>query len=97
MWSDYLPLSVVLTNTHLQFQYNPEWFEDEDETGGKIIPACRKAVQSNELLGDDWDLEKYRAKREEERAEEETRRLAGLGLYEGEEGGSGGARQDVPA
>jgi hypothetical protein len=49
------------------------------------------------MPGEDWDLEKYRARREQERAEEEARRLAGLGLYEGEEGGSGGARGDIDA
>ena len=52
---------------------------------------------SKNLPGDDWDLEKYRARREQEHAEEETRRLAGLGLYEGEEGGSGGAREGIEA
>jgi len=62
------------------FQYNPEWFEDEEDAGGE-----------------DWDLERYRAQKEQEHAQEEARRLASLGLYDGEEGGSGGAREESEA
>jgi len=43
---------------------------------------------------DDWDLQKYRARNEEERAATEADRLAKLGLYNGEEGGSGGGREE---
>ncbi|PPQ92611.1 hypothetical protein CVT25_007299 [Psilocybe cyanescens] len=39
------------------FQYNPEWFQDEDDEDGS----------------DDWDLEQYRREKEQEDAEEEAR------------------------
>ncbi|KAH9481167.1 Translation machinery-associated protein 46 [Psilocybe cubensis] len=39
------------------FQYNPEWFEDDEDDDGS----------------DDWDLEQYRREKEKEDAEEEAR------------------------
>jgi len=39
------------------------------------------------ISGDDWDLQKYRTRQEEERALEEEARLAALRLYSGEEAG----------
>jgi len=63
------------------FQYNPEWFEDEDDGDDS----------------DDWDLAKYRREKEEEDLAAETSRLAaGLslddGFREGGAEGSGGGR-----
>lgn len=46
-------------------------------------------------IGEDWDLEKYKAQKEVEQLQEESHRLASLGLYNGEEGGSGGAREET--
>ncbi|PPQ96930.1 hypothetical protein CVT26_005934, partial [Gymnopilus dilepis] len=48
------------------FQYNPEWFQDEDEGDES----------------DDWDLEQYRRRKEEEDLAEETQRIANLTLGE---------------
>ncbi|KAF8910503.1 hypothetical protein CPB84DRAFT_1672591, partial [Gymnopilus junonius] len=61
------------------FQYNPEWFQDEDEGDAS----------------DDWDLEQYRRRKEEEDLEEENLRIASLSLDGGNvavvlEGGTGG-------
>ncbi|KAJ6561873.1 hypothetical protein B0H19DRAFT_1142909 [Mycena capillaripes] len=62
------------------FEYNPEWFEDEDDGDAS----------------DDWDLNKYRKEQEDEREAEEAKRIADLSLYEGmQDGGaegSGGGR-----
>ncbi|TFK60130.1 hypothetical protein BDN72DRAFT_546392 [Pluteus cervinus] len=46
------------------FQYNPEWFEDEDD-----------GEES-----DDWDLQKYRRETEAEQLTAEEARIAGLNL-----------------
>lgn len=65
----------------IQFQYNPEWFEDEDEGDAS----------------DDWDLAKYRREQEEDNLAAEEKRIADLGLRDGlSEGGaegSGGGRE----
>ncbi|KAF5382230.1 hypothetical protein D9615_004260 [Tricholomella constricta] len=62
------------------FQYNPEWFQDEEEDDG----------------GDDWDLDKYRREKEEEDLEAEELRIAKLalgdGYHEGDAEGSGGGQ-----
>ncbi|KAJ7592648.1 hypothetical protein C8J56DRAFT_929147 [Mycena floridula] len=60
------------------FQYNPEWFEDEDDGDES----------------DDWDLSKYRREKEEDDLAAEASRLAaGLSLDPSyQEGGSGGGR-----
>ncbi|KIJ96528.1 hypothetical protein K443DRAFT_682250 [Laccaria amethystina LaAM-08-1] len=62
------------------FQYNPEWFEDEDEGDAS----------------DDWDLAKYRREKEAEDLAEEELRIANLalqnGFLDGEAAGSGGGR-----
>ncbi|KII85224.1 hypothetical protein PLICRDRAFT_45404 [Plicaturopsis crispa FD-325 SS-3] len=51
------------------FQYNPEWFEDEDDGDAS----------------DDWDLEKYRKQQEAEDEAAEERRIAELeGRYVGD-------------
>jgi hypothetical protein len=72
-----LPIVVVQLCYHLQFQYNPEWFEDEDDGDG----------------ADDWDLSKYRREKEEEDLAEEELRIAQLGvvddIHEGDAEGSG--------
>ena len=61
-----------------QFQYNPEWFEDEED--------------GNE--SDDWDLAKYRREKEDEDLVAEELRIANLslGLNAGDADGSGGGR-----
>lgn len=58
------------------------------------MPSDYKHVaQSNQMsIGEDWDLQKYRKRNEEELAAEEEKRLATLSLYNGEEAGSGGGR-----
>ncbi|KAJ7605617.1 hypothetical protein DFH06DRAFT_256688 [Mycena polygramma] len=60
------------------FEYNPEWFEDDDEGDAS----------------DDWDITKYRKQQEDEDAAAEARRIADLSLHEGlqEAEGSGGGR-----
>jgi len=62
------------------FEYNPEWFEDEDDGDAS----------------DDWDLERYRKEKEDEDAAAEAKRIADLSLHEGlQDGGaegSGGGR-----
>jgi hypothetical protein len=50
----------------LQFQYNPEWFEDEDD-----------GEES-----DDWDLIKYRQEKEAEDLAAEEERIARLDLHD---------------
>lgn len=64
-----------------QFQYNPEWFEDEDEGDAS----------------DDWDLAKYRREKEAEDLAAEEFRIANLALQDGflngEAAGSGGGRE----
>jgi hypothetical protein len=61
-----------------QFQYNPEWFEEEDDGDGS----------------EDWDLDKYRKQQEDENLSIEQQRIAGLslrdGVSEGNAEGSGG-------
>lgn len=63
------------------FQYNPEWFEDEDEGDAS----------------DDWDLSKYRREKEAEDLAAEELRIASLGFQDGflngEAAGSGGGRE----
>jgi len=62
------------------FQYNPEWFEDEDDGDGT----------------DDWDLNKYRREKEEEDLAREELRIAQLnvgdGEHQGDAEGSGGGQ-----
>ena len=63
----------------LQFQYNPEWFQDEDDGDAS----------------DDWDLTQYRREQEEDNLAAEELRIANLSLqnadYEGiAEGSAGG-------
>jgi len=64
------------------FEYNPEWFEDEDDGD----PS------------DDWDLNKYRKEKEEEEIAAEAERIANLSLHEGVPNGgaegSGGGSDD---
>lgn len=75
-----LAIAAVQLGCHLQFQYNPEWFEDEDEGDGT----------------DDWDISKYRREKEEADLAEEELRIARLsvrdGLHEGDAEGSGGGQ-----
>lgn len=62
------------------FQYNPEWFEDEDDGDAT----------------DDWDLTKYRKQKEEEDLAEEELRITNLSLQggslQGNAEGSGGGQ-----
>ena len=51
----------------LQFQYNPEWFQDEDDGD----------------VSDDWDLAKYRREQEEDNLAAEELRIANLALQSG--------------
>lgn len=62
--------------TWLQFQYNPEWFEDEDEGDGS----------------DDFDLTMYRRNEEEVYAElrQTEQGVSDLHLYEDDEDSKGG-------
>ena len=64
-----------------QFQYNPEWFEEEDDGDDS----------------DDWDLDKYRQQQEDENLSLEQQRIANLslrdGVSEGDAEGSGGGRE----
>ncbi|KAJ7067300.1 hypothetical protein C8F01DRAFT_1120920 [Mycena amicta] len=50
------------------FEYNPEWFEDEEDDGGDAT--------------DTWDLDKYRKEQEDELAAAEALRIANLSLSE---------------
>jgi len=63
------------------FQYNPEWFEDEDDGDAS----------------DDWDLNVYRRQQEDENLALEEQRITNLGLRdgvsEGDAEGSGGGRE----
>ncbi|KAF7771648.1 hypothetical protein Agabi119p4_5959 [Agaricus bisporus var. burnettii] len=56
------------------FQYNPEWFEDEDEAGSD----------------DDWDLTQYRKQKEDEDMEAEALRIANLSLQGDSQNHAGG-------
>ncbi|KAJ6512692.1 hypothetical protein C8R45DRAFT_961095 [Mycena sanguinolenta] len=49
------------------FEYNPEWFEDEDDGDAS----------------DDWDISQYRKQKEDEDSAAEARRIADLSLHEG--------------
>lgn len=69
-WSDLL---LASDPSFHQFQYNPEWFEDEDDGDAS----------------DDWDLEKYRRAKEEEDTAAEESRIANLGLHDGYHDGEG--------
>ena len=64
----------------MQFQYNPEWFEDEEDADAS----------------EDWDLGKYRKEKEDEDLAMEEQRIADLslqdGINEGNAEGSGGGR-----
>ena len=51
----------------LQFQYNPEWFQDEEDGDAS----------------DDWDLNKYRREQEEDNLAAEELRIANLALQSG--------------
>lgn len=72
--------SFTLTHTSPQFQYNPEWFEDEDDGDGS----------------DDWDLEQYRKEKEDQDVATEEQGIADLslenGYHEGDAEGSGGGK-----
>ena len=57
----------ILIYLFLQFQYNPEWFQD-DEDGD---------------ASDDWDLTKYRREQEEDNLAAEELRIANLTLQSG--------------
>jgi hypothetical protein len=65
---------IVQFTYHIQFQYNPEWFEDEDEGDG----------------ADDWDLSKYRRQQEEEDLAKEELRIAQLSLADDDHEGAAG-------
>jgi hypothetical protein len=52
----------------LQFQYNPEWFQDEEDGDAS----------------DDWDLAKYRREQEEDNLAAEELRIANLALQNGD-------------
>ena len=62
----------------LQFQYNPEWFQDEEDGDAS----------------DDWDFTQYRCEQEEDNLVAEELRIANLSLqnvdYEGIAKGSAG-------
>ena len=63
----------------MQFQYNPEWFQDEEDGDAS----------------DDWDLAQYRREQEEDNLAAEELRIANLALQNGDheqiaEGSSGG-------
>ena len=65
--------------TRTQFQYNPEWFQDEEDGDAS----------------DDWDLAKYRREQEEDNLAAEELRIANLALQNGNyeettEGSAGG-------
>jgi hypothetical protein len=66
----------------LQFQFNPEWFEDEDDGDAE----------------EEWNLNEYRREKEEEDLAKEEKRIADLmirnGVSEGNAEGSGGGRDD---
>lgn len=72
---------LVLIIVPVKFQYNPEWFEDEDESDAS----------------EDWDLERYRAQKEADDLAAEEKRIADLtlrdGVSEGDADGSGGGRE----
>ncbi|PPQ64197.1 hypothetical protein CVT24_008615 [Panaeolus cyanescens] len=53
------------------FQYNPEWFQDEEDGEDE----------------DDWDLAQYRKQKEDEDLAAEEARIAALSLHEGGSGG----------
>jgi hypothetical protein len=80
-WPTHLHIYTVSDCPCEQFQYNPEWFEDEDEGDAS----------------DDWDLAKYRREKEAEDLAEEELRIANLalqnGFLDGEAAGSGGGRE----
>jgi len=63
------------------FQYNPEWFEDDDDGDGS----------------EDWDLERFRKEKEDDDLAAEEQRIADLclrdGVSEGDAEGSGGGRE----
>jgi len=48
------------------FQYNPEWFQDEDDGDSS----------------EDWDLTQYRRQKEEDDLAEEEQRIANLTLHD---------------
>lgn len=71
--------SLVLIAWFFQFQYNPEWFQDEED----------------EDASDEWDLAKYRREQEEDNLAAEELRIANLALENGDyeeviEGSAGG-------
>jgi hypothetical protein len=51
------------------FQYNPEWFQDSDDSDGE---------------GEDWDLSKYRRQKEDEDIAAENERIHFLSLSLGQ-------------
>ena len=59
--------SILLIAWLLQFQYNPEWFQDEEDGDAS----------------DDWDLNKYRREQEEDNLAAEELRIANLALQSG--------------
>lgn len=72
---------LALIIERVKFQYNPEWFEDEDEGDAS----------------EDWDLERYRSQKEADDLAAEEKRIADLalrdGVSEGDAEGSGGGRE----
>lgn len=70
---------VLISAWFLQFQYNPEWFQDEEDGDAS----------------DDWDLAQYRREQEEDNLAAEELRIANLALRNGgheeiTEGNAGG-------
>jgi hypothetical protein len=55
-------------NFFWQFQYNPEWFQDEEDGDAS----------------DDWDLTRYRREQEEDHLAAEELRIANLSLQSGD-------------
>jgi hypothetical protein len=62
-------VDVSIAHSLMQFQYNPEWFEDGDDGDDS----------------DDWDLNKYRREKEEEDLAAEEQRIANLALQDNSE------------
>ena len=60
--------TFLLIAWFLQFQYNPEWFQDEEDGDAS----------------DDWDLAKYRREQEEDNLAAEELRIANLALQNGD-------------
>jgi len=61
-----LPVLLFYNDPTSQFQYNPEWFQDEDDGDGS----------------DDWDLDQFRREKEEEDRAAEEQRIATMALHD---------------